>query len=79
MLNMKYLMEKEFLGLPDEIHAQESLFTVHTLFPPHRLVPDAHLMLVCPHLCPPQPGGTTQHHCICLSHLLYRYICTLIT
>lgn len=64
-------------SLPDKIHAQESLLTIRTVSAPHCLISNAHLMLICAHLCPPQPCWFAQHHCICVGDLLNLYVGTL--
>lgn len=64
-------------SLPDKIHAQESLLTIRTVSAPHCLISNAHLMLICAHLCPPQPCWFAQHHRICVGDLLNLYVGTL--
>lgn len=66
------------LHVPDQIHAQQSLVFISALSAPHRLIPNAHLMLICSHLGPPQPGRSAQHHCISVGDLLDLYVRTLV-
>lgn len=63
--------------LPDKIHAKKSLITISTLSAPHCLISNTHLMLVCAHLCPPQPSWFAQHYSVSVGNLLNLYVCTL--
>lgn len=55
---------------PDKIHAKKGLLILSTLSAPNCLISDAHLMLVSPHLSPPQPGWSAQHNRIGMGCLL---------
>lgn len=72
-----YCYFKELL-LPHKIHAKKSFITICTLSAPHRFVSNAHLMLICTHLCPPQPRRSAQYYCIRVGNLLDLNVCALV-
>lgn len=71
------LMLVQIRALPHKIHPKKSFITIGTFSAPHCFISNAHLMLVCTHLCPPKPCWFTQHDCMSVAHLLNLNVCTL--
>lgn len=66
-------------ALPHKIHPKKSFITIGTFSAPHCFISNAHLMLVCTHLCPPQPRWFTHYDCMSVANLLDLNVCTLFT
>lgn len=64
-------------ALPHKIHPKKSFFTIGTFSAPHCFISNAHLMLVCTHLCPPKPGWFTEDDCMSVANLLDLNVCAL--
>lgn len=71
------MMLIQIRALPYKIHPKKSFITIGTFSAPHCFISNAHLMLVCTHLCPPKPRRFTQYDCMSVANLLDLNVGTL--